>query len=168
MLSRAAERSRIRTRIGSPDDSHTGVWLTQYRSPRKTRMRLLILGGTLFLGRHLVDAARERGHEITLFNRGRTNPGLYPEVETVLGDRAADLALLKGRSWDAVVDTCGYLPGVVRASAERLRDAVEHYTFISSISVYADPVVAGVDETPPPQQIDDELVHEFKPEHYGR
>ena len=130
-------------------------------------MRLLILGGTLFLGRHLVDAALERGHEITLFNRGRTNPGLYPELETILGDRSTDLALLEGRSWDAVVDTSGYLPGVVRASAELLRDAVEHYTFISSISVYANPMVPGADESAPVQEIDEELIHDFKPERYG-
>ena len=89
-------------------------------------MRLLVVGGTLFLGRHLVDAALAAGHEVTLFNRGRTNPDLYPGVETIHGDRNTDLHLLDGRRWDAAIDTCGYLPGPVRASAERLRDAVDH------------------------------------------
>jgi 2'-hydroxyisoflavone reductase len=102
-------------------------------------MRLLILGGTLFLGRHLVDAARAAGHEVTLFHRGRTGAGLFPDVERLLGDREGDLAALRHRRWDAVVDTCGFRPGIVRASAAVLADAVEHYVFISSISVYADP-----------------------------
>lgn len=79
-------------------------------------MRLLILGGTAFLGRHLVDCALTRGHTVTVFNRGHTNPGLWPEVEEVRGDRDNDLGALEGRSWDRVVDTSGYVPRVVRAS----------------------------------------------------
>lgn len=110
-------------------------------------MRLLILGGTRFLGRHVVDAARARGHRLTLFNRGRTAPGRYPEVEQLHGDREHDLAPLLGRSWDAVIDTCGYLPRVVRLSARALRDSVGCYLFVSSISVYAHSSVAGQDET---------------------
>lgn len=100
-------------------------------------MRLLVLGGTAFLGRAVVEEALERGHEVTLFNRGRTNPELFPEAEKLRGDRDGDLAALAGRSWDAVVDPSGFVPRVVRASAELLADAVEHYTFVSSISVYA-------------------------------
>lgn len=109
-------------------------------------MRILILGGTQFLGRHLVDAARARGHEVTLFNRGVTNATLHPDLESLRGDRGGDLAALAGRRWDAAIDTCGYLPGVVRVSAERLADAVAHYTFVSSISVYADDTKAGLTE----------------------
>ena len=99
-------------------------------------MRVLVLGGTKFLGRAFVDAALARGHELTLFNRGETNPELYPEVEKLRGDRTADLSSLEGRSWDAAVDVAGYVPGVVRRSAELLRDS-GRYVFVSSISVYA-------------------------------
>lgn len=130
-------------------------------------MKVLVIGGTLFLGRHLVDAALAAGHEVTLFNRGKTNPDLYPHVETIQGDRETDLAMLDGRKWDAVIDTCGYLPGVVGASCRKLRDAAGHYTFISSISVYAHPIAPGSDEAAPAQKLDESLAHEFKPEHYG-
>lgn len=101
-------------------------------------MKILILGGTVFVGRHLVQAALARGHEVTLFNRGRRAPDLFPEVERLVGDRAGDMSALKNRSWDAVVDTSGYVPQLVGASAGLLADSVEHYTFISSISVYRD------------------------------
>ena len=97
-------------------------------------MKLLVLGGTEFLGRAAVETALERGHEVTLFNRGKTNPELFPEAEKVRGDRATD-PIPEG-AWNAVIDTSGYLPGVVRASAEALRDPVERYLFVSSISVY--------------------------------
>lgn len=110
-------------------------------------MNLLILGGTRFLGRHLVDSALARGHEVTLFNRGRTNPDLFPQAHTIRGDRGTDLALLSGGSWDAVIDTCGYLPRIVRMSAQALRDAVGSYVFISSISVYADFRKLGISES---------------------
>ena len=83
-------------------------------------MKLLLLGGPRFLGRAIADAALERGHELTFFNRGTTNPDLYPEVERIVGDRAGDLTALGGRTWDAVIDTSGYLPSDVRASAEAL------------------------------------------------
>ena len=83
-------------------------------------MKLLVLGGPRFLGRAIADAALARGHELTFFNRGRTNPELYPEVERIVGDRGGDLGALRGRRWDAVIDTCGYVPHVVRASAEAL------------------------------------------------
>lgn len=112
-------------------------------------MRLLVLGGTLFLGRHVVEAALERGHDVTLFSRGRTNPGLYPEAEHLVGDRDGDLSALRGRAWDAVVDPSGYVPRVVAASAELLADRVGHYTFVSSISAYGDFDRVGIDETVP-------------------
>src|SRR5262245_21135498 len=112
-------------------------------------MDMLIIGGTVFLGRHLVEAAHARGHTVTLFNRGQHNPELFPGVEKLRGDRDGGLAALRGRRWDAAIDTCGYVPRVVRASAEALADAVGHYTFISSISVFADFSTIGMDEHAP-------------------
>ena len=101
-------------------------------------MRLLLLGGPKFLGRALIEDALARGHEVTTFNRGQTNPELFPEVQKLRGDRGGGLGPLRGRTWDAVLDTSGYVPRVVRDSAELLADAAEHYTFVSSISYYAD------------------------------
>jgi len=102
-------------------------------------VKLLVLGGTKFLGRATVEAALAEGHQVTLFHRGQTNPELFSgAAEKLHGDRAHDLSLLAGRTWDAVIDTSGYVPHVVRASAETLADAVEHYLFVSSVSVYAD------------------------------
>jgi 2'-hydroxyisoflavone reductase len=100
-------------------------------------MDLLILGGPRFLGRHLIEAALAAGHRVSVFNRGRTAPELFPEVEKLRGDRATDTSALEGRRWDAVLDTSGYLPQVVRRNAELLAGKVGHYTFVSSISVYA-------------------------------
>jgi len=130
-------------------------------------MDLLIIGGTVFLGRHLVEAALGRGHTVTLFNRGQHNPELFPGIEKLRGDRASDLAALRGRRWDAAIDTCGYVPRVVRASAELLADAVEHYTFVSSISVYADFSQANVDEGAPVGTLADAAVEEVTGETYG-
>ena len=110
-------------------------------------MRLLVLGGTNFLGRHVAEAALARGFAVTLFNRGRTNPDLFPEAEKLRGDRHGNLEALRGRSWDAVVDTSGYLPDEVAASARLLGGRVGHYTFISTISVYADLARPGTDES---------------------
>jgi nucleoside-diphosphate-sugar epimerase len=100
-------------------------------------VKLLLLGGPKFLGRAIADEALERGHELTFFNGNRTNPELYPEVERLIGDRAGDLVPLRGRTWDAVIDTCGYVPHVVSASLEALSSS-GFYCFVSSISVYAD------------------------------
>ncbi|MFN8476171.1 MAG: SDR family oxidoreductase [Anaerolineae bacterium] len=130
-------------------------------------MRLLILGGTVFLGRALVDAALARGHEVTLFNRGQHNPDLYPDVEKLRGDRDGDLTALAGREWDAVIDTCGYVPRIVRASAELLADHVGRYVFISTISVYADFSQDGPSEESPVGVIADETVEEVNGETYG-
>ncbi len=130
-------------------------------------MNLLILGGTIFLGRYLVEAALARGHEVTLFNRGQHSPELYPNVEKLRGDRDGGLDVLRGRRWDAVVDTSGYLPRLVLASAELLADAVEHYTFISSISVYPHFRSVGLDESAPVGTLDDPTVEEITGESYG-
>lgn len=130
-------------------------------------MRILILGGTVFLGRALVEAALERGHTLTLFNRGQSNPNLFPSVENLRGDRASDLSALQGRRWNAVIDTCGFVPRVVRQSAELLAHAVEHYTFISTLSVYADPSKVGLDESAPVGKLADETTEQVTGETYG-
>ncbi|MEZ4864677.1 MAG: SDR family oxidoreductase [Caldilineaceae bacterium] len=130
-------------------------------------MQLLILGGTVFLGRHLVEAALERGHTVTLFNRGQHNPDLFPEVEKLRGDRDGQLDALRNRQWDAVIDTCGYIPRAVRASAELLADQVDQYVFISTISVYPDYSRAGIDESEPVGVLDDPTVEEVTGETYG-
>ena len=128
-------------------------------------MKLLILGGTKFLGRHTVDAARAAGHDVTIFTRGQTNPDLFPEVEHLQGDRDGDLGALDGRRWDGVVDTSGYVPRIVRQSAERLDDAVDRYVFVSSISVYDD-FSKPMDESTPVAQLEDPATEEIM-ENYG-
>ncbi len=130
-------------------------------------MDLLILGGTGFLGRHLVERALAYGHRVTLFNRGLSGPDLFPEVETIRGDREGNLSALRGRRWDAVIDTCGYVPRVVRASAALLAGAVDHYTFVSSISVYSDAIEPGADEGAPVKELADPTVEEVTGETYG-
>ncbi len=103
---------------------------------RPAPKRVLVLGGTGFAGPPIVRAAFARGHTVTLFNRGKTNPHLFPDVETILGDRMTQLDLLRGRQWDAVVDTWAQGPTLVQRAAEMLRDEVHHYVFLSTISVY--------------------------------
>ncbi len=130
-------------------------------------MKILILGGTLFAGRHLVEIALRRGIEVTIFHRGQTNPQLFPTVERLYGDRDGGLTALEGRRWDAVIDTSGYLPRVVRASADLLSEAVDHYTFISTISVYADTSQQGITETAPVGVLEDPTTEERTGETYG-
>lgn len=121
-------------------------------------MKLLVLGGTVFLGRHVAASALARGHSVTLFNRGTRDVSFGKDdagVERLKGDRYTDLSALDGGLWDAVVDTCGFIPSAVRASVEHLADAVAHYTFISSGSVF-DPITEpDYDETAPVGTIDD-------------
>ena len=113
-------------------------------------MKILILGGTQFVGRHLAEAALARGHELTLFNRGTKSAGLFPEAEHLTGDRdGAGLEALRGRTFDAVLDTCGYLPRIARQSADLLAETVFRYVFISTISVYAEFATPHQDETAP-------------------
>lgn len=123
-------------------------------------MRLLVLGGTVFLGRFLVEEALSRGHRVTLFHRGRHNPGLFPDAETVLGDRDGGLEPLRGRRFDAVLDTSGYVPRVVGQSAALLAGAADHYTFVSTISVYRDDIRPGADEDAPLASVEDETTEE--------
>ena len=130
-------------------------------------MRLLILGGTAFLGRAIADAALRRGDQVTLFHRGKTNPDLFPRAEHVLGDRDGGLDALVDRTFDACVDTSGYFPRVVRASAQCLGEAVGRYVFVSSLSVYAPPLEAVTDEAAPVGTLEDPLVEEITGETYG-
>ncbi len=102
-------------------------------------MKLLILGGTQFLGRHIVSQAIAKNHDVTLFNRGLSDPKLFTEVEHIQGDRNNDLSILNGRAWDAVIDTCGYFPEQTAASSNLLKDKVGQYVFFSSMSVYKNP-----------------------------
>jgi len=128
-------------------------------------MKLLVLGGTKFLGRHAVDAALAGGHEVTIFTRGQTNPELFPEVERLQGNRDGDLDALRVGSWDGVVDTSGYVPRIVRQSAELLHDRVGRYVFVSSISVYDD-FSAPPSEASPVAKLEDPATEEVM-EHYG-
>ncbi|MGM0846764.1 MAG: NAD-dependent epimerase/dehydratase family protein [Bacillota bacterium] len=102
-------------------------------------MKVLVLGGTSFLGKHIAQAALVKGHEVTLFNRGKTNPHLFPQVEKLTGDReSGNLKALETGEWDAVIDTSAYTPGKVEQTASLLRERIKRYIFISSISVYKD------------------------------
>ena len=132
-------------------------------------MKLLVLGGTKFLGRATVEAALDRGHEVTLLNRGETNPDLFPEAERLRGDRSADLSILAGREWDAAIDPSGYFPAVVRASAEALRDSVARYLFVSTVSVYADFTEGPREDSPRAELADGHPTDEMLPEYenYG-
>lgn len=109
-------------------------------------MRILVIGGTMFFGRALVEAALAGGHDVTLFNRGLSCPEAFPAVPTIRGDRQTDLDKLPAENWDAVVDTCGYFPEQVALSAHALARHTAVYAFVSTMSVYAHPEL-GVDES---------------------
>jgi 2'-hydroxyisoflavone reductase len=113
-----------------------------------TAMKILVLGGTVFLGRHIVDEAIARGHDVTTFTRGRHNPELFPSVDKLRGDRDGGLHVLSGRRWDVAIDTSGHVPRLVRESSEFLSIAVNHYTLVSTLAVYAGfPRTPGLNET---------------------
>ncbi len=134
-------------------------------------LNLLILGGTRFLGPALVQVAQARGHTLTLFNRGKSNPGLFPEVEKLQGDRDPNhgegLKALEGRKWDAVIDTSGYVPRIVKASAELLAPNVGQYVFVSSISVYKEMAKADLNEADAVATMPDETKEEVDDLSYG-
>lgn len=109
-------------------------------------LRLLVLGGTGFIGPHEINYALARGHTVTMFNRGKTAPGMFPDVENLIGDRDDQLDALKGRDWDAVIDNSGFYPRHARLSAELLHGHVGKYVFVSSISAYADTLTLEDDE----------------------
>lgn len=135
--------------------------------PARETLRILFIGGTGFIGPHMVRRAMARGHTVTLFNRGRTNTHLFPEVEKLVGDRDGGLGVLEGGEWDAVIDTSGYVPRVVRDSAELLQDSVHRYLFVSTGDAYADFEKVGLDEdytldeleNPTPQDLENPGAH---------
>ena len=136
-------------------------------------MKLLVIGGTKYVGRSIVEAALARGHDVTLFNRGLSNPGLFPDVEMLVGDRQLEsgLELLRGRRWDAAIDTIGYDHRVVRQTLDTLRDGVGHYTFVSSVSVYKDFDAPNDEDAPKGELLGDPDVPLGRPyggsAHYG-
>lgn len=130
-------------------------------------LSVLIIGGTGFLGPHVVARLTERGHKVTLFNRGRTNPQLFPDLEKLRGDRKTDLTALQGRKWDTVIDPSAYIPADVTRSATLLAPNVSQYVIISSISVYKDFSIVGMDETAPVAILADPTVGKVTGETYG-
>ena len=139
------------------------------RAPKS--LKLLILGGTRFLGPALVEAAQARGHELTLFHRGKSNPGIFPEVEHIIGDRdpevGAGLTGLKDRKWDAVLDTSSYFPRMTQAAVDLLKDSVGQYLLISSISVYPSLEKKGLIEGDPVGEYEGEIKEEITNTSYG-
>lgn len=133
----------------------------------KEPLKILILGGTGFTGPHQVEVALGRGHDVTLFNRGKTAPGLFPQVESLTGDRDGDLSALQGRKWDAVIDNSGNVPRWVQSAAAVLKGNVGQYMYVSSISAYADQSVVGLKETAPLAQIDPAQAEEVTSANYG-
>lgn len=127
---------------------------------------ILVLGGTGFIGPHMVREALRRGHHITLFNRGKTNSELFPDIELLIGDRNNGLDALKGRVWDAAIDNSGYVPRHVADSARLLSPSISHYLFISSISAYASFEEANHEDSPLAAMAD-ETVEEVTGETYG-
>ena len=130
-------------------------------------MNLLIIGGTTFVGPALVAEALASGHQATLFNRGLSSRSPVAEAEFIKGDRETDLHRLAGRRWDAVIDTCGYIPRLVELSAEALKGTVGHYTFISTLSVYPLNGAANRDESAKLLTLDDHSAEEVTDETYG-
>lgn len=142
--------------------------LAEGREPKKASdtFSILVLGGTGFIGPHMVREALRRGHVVSLFNRGKTNKTLFPDLELLVGDRNDKLHALKGRKWDAVVDNSGYVPRHVADSARLLSPAVSHYLFISSISAYASFAKPNHEDSPL-ATMPDETVEEVTGETYG-
>ena len=130
-------------------------------------MRILVVGGTRFVGRHVVEQALARGHEVTVFHRGRTGTDLFPELEHRIGDRNTDLSALADGTWDATIDTCAYVPGQVHELADALGGRGGHYLLVSSVSVYAAPAGPGIDEDAPLLELDDPTIEEVTAETYG-
>jgi 2'-hydroxyisoflavone reductase len=130
-------------------------------------MRILLIGGTRFVGRHVVEAALAAGHDVTIFHRGKTGADLFPEVEHRIGDRNSDLSALADGRWDATVDTCAYFPRQVHEIADVLADRGGHYQQVSSVSAYASPATRGYREDAPLAILDDPSVEEVTDETYG-
>jgi 2'-hydroxyisoflavone reductase len=130
-------------------------------------MRILLIGGTRFIGRHVVGAALDAGHDVTVFHRGRTGAELFPDVTHLTGDRDDDLGALASGEWDATVDTCAYYPRHVQTLADALGDRGGRYQLVSSVSAYATPEHAGFTEDAALAELDDPTVEEVTNETYG-
>ena len=130
-------------------------------------MHILMIGGTRFVGKHIVTTALAAGHEVSIFHRGRTGPSLFPECEHLIGDRHGDLGALGTGTWDATIDTCAYLPREVHTLADVLGDRGGQHTLISSISAYASPPGPGITEDADLIELDDPTVTEVTGETYG-
>ena len=129
-------------------------------------LRILVLGGTKFIGVHIVELALQHGHSVTLFNRGKTNAGLFPQLVHLKGDRDAQLSSLKGKHWDVVIDDSGYVPRHVKLSAELLAPNVQRYIFISTIGVYANFAIPSTEDSPV-SKIADETTEKVDGDSYG-
>lgn len=137
------------------------------RPAPKEKLKILLLGGTAFLGPKIVEHAAKRGHVVTLFNRGKTRPELFPDFEKLRGDRDTnDYASLKDRSFDVVIDTSAYVPREVRQAAAALGDRVKHYVFVSSVSVYPNADTDDTNEDSPVDTVPDPATEEVM-KHYG-
>jgi 2'-hydroxyisoflavone reductase len=109
-------------------------------------MHILIIGGGVFVGRALIEAALQQGHQVTAFSRGNSPLPRADEIQSIVGDRNTDLSGLAGQQWDAVIDTCAYRPEEVRSLLDAIGSRTKHYTLISSVSTYADPAKVGLTE----------------------
>lgn len=130
-------------------------------------MRILILGGTGFIGRHLTELALANGHAVSLFNRGKSGQGLFPEAELLVGDRLGDFTALEGRCWDLCFDIASYFPRMTQLSSEVLAGKVGHYTLISTMALYADHSVLNNNEESPVAELEDATVEEVTSKTYG-
>lgn len=130
------------------------------------RLRILVLGGTIFVGRHFVEAAIALGHDVTVFHRGN-HPLGRSGVTEILGDRNTDLSLVSEESWDAVVDTCGYVPRLVGLAASQFSESTKSYLFVSTISVYQFEMGRALDESSPVSVLDDPSTEEVNGNTYG-
>lgn len=156
----AGATSLLGCRPGEGSAGRTGEGATE-------SLRILVLGGTGFIGIHQVEYAQARGHEVTLFNRGLTNPHLFPGLEKLRGDRDGDLAALTGRTWDVVIDNCATVPRRITEAAQTLRDATDLYVYVSSSGVYYPYTEPGLHEGSPTQLLDDPTVEEVTGETFG-
>ncbi|QDP41068.1 NAD-dependent epimerase/dehydratase family protein [Radiobacillus deserti] len=130
-------------------------------------MKILVIGGSSFVGRHITERAVKRGHAVTMFNRGKSNPELFPYVEKIRGDRDKDIDLLTNGEWDAVIDTCGYVPRIVQKSVQALKNNVKQYIFISTVSVYKDLIEPNKTEEAELAFMEGAITEEKTPETYG-
>ncbi len=130
-------------------------------------MRILMIGGTAFVGRHLAAAALDAGQDVTLFHRGKTGTDLFPQATHLIGDRDEDMSALADGSWDATIDVCAYFPRQVRSLATALRGQGGTYVFISSVSAYSPSVPPNYDESAPLADLDDPEATQVTNENYG-